>query len=125
MIHSERLDAMRADIAGCSLVSFGDLQTALALRTSSAAPCPREKLDEIFAQAVASFAAADKLAQDMAQGGEPAEDTLVMTPRDLRVFVRSQSNGADVVCAVGDSHEAVPAMIASARELLRVAARGG
>ncbi|MCZ0811702.1 MAG: hypothetical protein ACQEVT_00415 [Pseudomonadota bacterium] len=122
---SARLDAMRSDIPGCSLVSFGDLQTALALRTSSAAHCPREQLDEIFAQAVASFAAADRLAQDMAGAEARAEDTLVMTPCDLRVFVRSQSNGEDVICALGDSPEAVPAMIASARELLRVAARGG
>jgi len=116
---SEHLDAMRGGIAGCSLVSFGDLQTALALRTSSAAPCPRERLDEIFAQAVAGFEAADRLTGEAGAVG----DLFVLTPGDVRVFVRSVRNAADVVCAVSDSPDEIDAMIARARAVLEDAER--
>lgn len=116
---SDRLDEMRAGIAGCSLVSFGDLQTSLALRTSSAAPCPRERLDEIFAQAVAGFAAADRLAAE----AEPVGDLFVLTPWDVRVFVRSRRNGADVICALGDRTDEIGAMTARARIILDEAGR--
>lgn len=116
---SHRLDAMRGGIAGCSLVSFGDLQTALALRTSSAAPCPRERLDEIFAQAVTGFEAADRLTGDAARVG----DLFVLTSCDVRVFVRSARNAADVVCAVGDMPDQIETMIAQARAVLDDAER--
>src|SRR6056297_882434 len=116
---SEHLDAMRGGIAGCSLVSFGDLQAALALRTSSAAPCPRERLDEIFAQAVAGFAAADRLAAE----AEPVGDLFVLTPSDVRVFVRSLRNPADVVCAVGETTDVIGTMTARAKLILDDAER--
>jgi hypothetical protein len=116
---SDRLDEMRAGIAGCSLVSFGDLQTSLALRTSSAAPCPRERLDEIFAQAAAGFAAADRLVAD----AEPVGDLFVLTPSDVRVFVRSLRNAADVVCAVGETTDEIGTMTARAKLILDDAER--
>lgn len=95
----ESLEEMRCGISGCSLVSFGDLSTGLALRTSASGSLKQDYLDEILQQAAVSFEASDAIA---ALAGRPAaeNEVLIATPREMRVFVRAEGGLSDVVFCV-------------------------
>lgn len=107
MTVSECLDEMRSGVAGCSLVSFGDLKTGMVLRTSATGRHKQEYLEEIIQQAVLNFEMSDALFVDNGQAEEKGHSVIVATPDDVRIFVRSKKNRSDVVCCVCDRTEAV------------------
>lgn len=101
MTLAERLDDMRRGVPGCSLVSFGDLSTGLMLRTSATSAPKQDYLESLLHQAGKGFAASDAVFSQ--QNARSDQDELVIaTPKELRVFVRSERNASDVVCCVCD-----------------------
>lgn len=108
---SERIDKLRQDVPSCTLVSFGDISTGLALRTSSSDLYKQEYLDELLRQASANFEISD-----LTSGG----NTLVTLalPDGIRIFVRSHVDNPDVVCCICEDVSDVPLVAQSARKIL-------
>lgn len=95
MTLADHLDEMRSTLPGCALVSFGDLRTGVALRTSAAHPCKQNELEALLAQAARGFALAD----DVAFPEDPlATSVIVATPEMLNIFVRSADCPSDLLC---------------------------
>lgn len=108
---SDRLDELRQSVPGCSLVSFGELSSGLALRTSASKPYKHEYLEEILQQADLNFALSDFTTQGN-------DLIIVATPEEVRVFVRSLGEDSDVICCVCNSASEVPLIVESAQQLL-------
>lgn len=108
MTLSERLDRMRSEIAGCSLVSFGDLRTGMALRSSATRPFKQDFLEELLRQAAFHFEASARLCAGTEGVGAARHRLMVATPDDVRVFVRSPANSSDVVCCLCEGPETLP-----------------
>lgn len=108
---SDRLDELRQSIPGCTLVSFGELSSGLALRTSASKPYKHEYLEEILQQAGLNFALADFTASDN-------DLVVVATPEEVRVFVRTAGEDSDVICCVCNNASEVPLIVKSAQQLL-------
>lgn len=102
---AERLEEMRCGIPGCSLVSFGDLSTGLALRTSAQRQHKQDYLEGILQQAAQNFAVSDLLCAEDGRGEKSGHRVIIATPHEVRIFVRSQESISDVVCCVCDSVE--------------------
>lgn len=111
MTLSDRLDELRQEVPGCSLVSFGDISTGLALRTSASRQHKQDYLEEVLQQAARNFALSDL----MTEGNELV---IVATPEEVRIFVRSTAGNSDVVCCVCDSATEVPTVVRSAQQIL-------
>ncbi|WP_204114957.1 hypothetical protein [Shimia biformata] len=94
MTFADHINALRADMPGCRLVAFGDASTRLVLRASHGPDIRREHLDRLCDEASACFSMAD--VADGSPSG--AKEALVLTHRDLRVYVRSPDNDADFLC---------------------------
>jgi hypothetical protein len=121
MTLSDRLDEMRRALPDCALVSFGDLRTGLALRTSAAQQYKQDYLDGLLQQAAQSFAATDAASlSDMATGAS----VMVATPNELRIFVRSGHCASDVLCCVCDSADVQPQAEHAARAIFQSIATG-
>ncbi len=97
---SEYLDAMRDEIPGCSLVSFGDLKTGLVLRTSAKHQHKQDYLEDILKQAVLNFSISDAFSEQADPRIVPGNCVIVGSPQEVRIFIRSQGNMSDVVCCV-------------------------
>lgn len=95
---SDHIHALRAEIPGCRLVAFGDVQTRLMLKASHGAEVRREKLDQLSEEAAFCFEMSD--ITDCA--GQGRNHVLVLTLEDMRVFVRSAANTSDFLCLVCD-----------------------
>lgn len=108
---SDRLDGLRQEVPGCALVSFGDISTGLALRTSATMPHKQDYLEEMLQQAARNFAFSDFVT-------EGNDRVVVATADDVRVFVRSVVGTPDVLCCVCDSATAADQVARSARKLL-------
>ena len=93
---SDRLDELRRDVPGCALVSFGDISTGLALRTSASRQHKQDYLEEVMQQAARNFALSDTMSKDN-------DMVVVATPDEVRIFVRSSAGNSDVLCCVCDS----------------------
>ncbi len=111
MTLSDRLDDLRQAVPSCRLVSFGDLATGLALRTSASRAYKQDYLEEVLRQAAAKFSLADGLhsGNDM---------VVVATPDELRVFVRSTSGNSDILCCVCEDATDIPQAATTARGIL-------
>lgn len=108
MTLSDRLDRMRQDIAGCTLASFGDLRTGLALRSSASRPFKQDFLEVLLREAACHFDASDTICEGAAGVGGARHHLIVATPQDVRIFVRSPVNASDVVCCLCAGAEAIP-----------------
>lgn len=118
MTISDRLDEMRQEVPGCALVSFGDLSTGLALRTSAARQLKQDYLEEVLDQAARTFALSD-----MMQEGQ--DRVVVATADEVRVFVRLAEAQADVICCVCDAPPDFGKVTSSAHQILSDMAGGG
>ncbi|MGK7653838.1 MULTISPECIES: hypothetical protein [unclassified Roseovarius] len=111
MYLSERLDELRQVVPSCTLASFGDISTGLALRTSASDLYKQEYLDEVMRQASANFELSDLMSND--------NDLVVLaTPDEIRIFVRYQAGSPDIVCCVCGDVSDVPLATRSAQKIL-------
>lgn len=108
---SDRLDELRQSVPGCTLVSFGELSSGLALRTSASKPYKHEYLEEILHQADFNFALSDFVCAGN-------DLVVVATPDEVRIFVRSIAQDSDVICCVCDTAADVPLIVRAAQRLL-------
>ncbi|MEX0301350.1 MAG: hypothetical protein AB3N24_02895 [Leisingera sp.] len=122
MTLARQLDALRASEQACRLAAFGDLGACIVLRNSCAAEHPQEYFDELCQQARRGFTLLD--AGSAGAPGAPADDVLVLTPGEARVFVRAADGSGDAVLCVCSSAEAAGRLVAPARNLLAAMAEG-
>lgn len=120
---ADRLDEMRSTLPGCTLVSFGDLRTGLALRTSALRQYKQDYLEGLMQQAAQSFAATDVITP-------PAENAagtsvILATPDEYRIFLRSDHCASDVLCCVCDEVGAQPYAEQAAKSIFRFVSEGG
>ncbi|MFK7940965.1 MAG: hypothetical protein AB8B82_16415 [Roseovarius sp.] len=115
MTLSDRLDDLRHQVPGCSLVSFGDMSTGLALRTSAARSYKQDYLEDVLRQAVENFQLSDLMTDLMSEGNDLV---VVATPDEVRVFVRSRAGNADIVCCICDSASEIPQITQAAQQIL-------
>lgn len=108
---SDRLNELRQEVPGCTLVSFGDISTGLALRTSASQQQKQDFLEEILQQAARNFALSDFLS-------EGNDRVVVATPKGVRIFVRSASGISDVVCCVCDEATEIDQVTLLAQQIL-------
>ncbi len=108
---TDRLDEFRCGVPGCTLVSFGDITTRVALRTSALRQHKQDYLEEILEQAARTFALSDI----STQGSDLA---MVATPDEVRIFVRCTDGNPDVVCCVCDSAAQADHVAGLARNVL-------
>lgn len=121
------LDALRNLFPGCSLVAFGDARTRLMLRSSHEQARHREHLDELCAQAANCFDLLDAASYDdhgpNRKNARPCE-AIVLTPNDMRAFVRAEEGGSDFICCVCDTPHAKIDIVKAAQEALSKIAVG-
>jgi len=96
---TEVLDGLRADVEGCDLVAFADLNTTMILCVSASTRHAQEELDAMTATAAAV------LDGSVAQGAqsfldeEKAQTAITMTPVDVRIYLRgSQTQNEALIC---------------------------
>lgn len=95
----------------CTLASFGDISTGLALRTSASDLYKQEYLDEVLRRASANFELSDLMSDD--------NDLVILAmPDEIRIFVRSLADNPDVVCCICDEASDVSLATRSARNIL-------
>lgn len=111
MDFSARLDALREELPGCTLVTFGDVSTGLALRTSASRRYRQEYLEEVLQQARQNFGLSDMVT-------DKNDLVVIATPDELRIFVRMGADNPDVVCCVCEFTSEVGQVVRSAQRLL-------
>ena len=100
---TDRLHDMRTGIDSCSLIAFGDLRTRLVLVSSATRQQPQERLDLLCREAAACFDAIDLdivRAYRPELADAPLRNIFVLTPRETRVHVRSETDVSDVLSGV-------------------------
>lgn len=122
MTVSEALDAMRLEVAGCSLVAYTDLSSELVLCASTAGRPAQEELDAL------SHAARIALDGTLAEGarplwddeapGAPAETAMLLTGAEARVFLRSSGEAAEALACVCSADADLGAVVDCARTAL-------
>ncbi|WP_135502101.1 hypothetical protein [Roseovarius aestuariivivens] len=116
MTLSDRLDELRQAVPGCTLASFGDISTGLALRTSASRLYKQDYLEEVLREASQNFALSDLITEDN-------DLVVVATPDEVRIFVRSKAGNSDILCCVCESASDIPLVAQSAQEILTEMAR--
>lgn len=114
---SEKLDALRAEVSGCSLVAFSDLESKLVLATSAAFKPAQEDLDNLsdLAQAM--------LNGSVAKGGEATLDgeagvAMLISGGDTKVFLRAPGEAVEGLVCVCAPDADLRAMVDQARSTL-------
>ena len=97
---ADHLDEMRSTLPGCTLVSFGDLRTGLALRTSASRQYKQDYLEGLLQQAAQSFAVTDAIQPSTENAA--GTSVILATPDEYRIFLRSDHCASDVLCCVCD-----------------------
>ena len=106
---SDRLDHLCTQLAGCRTAAFGDLGTRLVYRVAGQDRCGQEVLD------AATEAAAEAFALGAGLPGEAGTDSvIVLTPRDVRIAVRSAAGAEEqdfilCLCDTAADHAAIAA----------------
>lgn len=95
MTLADQLEMLRSTLSNCQLVALGDAEARLILKAAHATSVPRETLDHLCEEATTCFATADMLG---AQGAS-ANEALVLTERESRVYLRA-NNRTDFLCVV-------------------------
>lgn len=117
----DKLDALRAAAPGCSLAAFGDLHARLVLRSSASRHWPQERLDELCAQAARCFSAADDpaLTHHFVPEKGRLDEAILLDPTDIRLFLRSPQDEADLICVVVNSVEDFERVAGPARQTVQ------
>jgi len=114
-----QLDQLRRKTAGCQLTAFGDLSSKLILRSSSAAPCPREVLDSLCTKAVTCFSVTDgDVEADLGGNGHYGQAAVMFTPAQSFIFARPDRAADDVTCAVIESAQDVEQALDAVRGMV-------
>lgn len=119
MTLSDSLDQMRCAIPGCTLVTFGDMRSGLALRSSASHVVPQDFLEDLVRQAAAHFEALDLVALGPDAEDDADRSVIIATPGDIRVFVRSGRDPSDVMCCLCDEPGASVEVHARAQQVFR------
>lgn len=100
-----KLDALRADLPGCSLIAFTDLGSSLVLSTSAASKPPQEELDRLseLAQVMLDGAMAEGASPLLAggEGDRRAGLAMLVSAGDAKVFLRAPGEVAEALVCVG------------------------
>ena len=120
MTIQNHLDQLRQNAPGCTLTAFGDLSSRLILRSSSAAPCPREVLDGLSQKAAICFSVMeDGHAPELIDADCYGHSAIMFTPGQSFVFGRSDASADDVTCAVIESAQDVEQALRATRETVQ------
>lgn len=87
-----RLDELRKEYPHCEVAAFADVDTGTVLCVSGKSTYKQEEMDWLCATAVECLEGPER---DRAAHG--VDQAIVATTRDVRVFLRSQSDPADVL----------------------------
>ncbi len=119
---TDALDAMRSEIAGCSLVAFADLKSQLVLSTSAMGQPGQEDLDAL------STAAQLVLDGAVAEGAIPVwsdtrpeavvETAMLLTESEARVFLRAPGGAPEALICVCAPDSDIAGIVESGRETL-------
>ena len=121
MTLSDHLAQLRGREPDCRLAAFGDIGACIVLRKSSAAEHPQEYLDELCQQARRGFGMLDA-----GSGAEAlADDVLVLTPGEARIYIRAADGSGDAVLCVCSSAAAAQRLAGPARDVLASLAEEG
>ncbi len=111
---AEVLDNLRAELSGCLLVAYADLQSRLVLCASSAGSPAQEELDALSKSA---HLALDGNIADGAQAlwaneteNAPASSAMLMTGREVRVFLRCPGNASEALILVSEARADLAAL---------------
>jgi len=99
---TEVLDELRADVEGCDLAAFADLNTSMILCVSSATRHAQEELDALTETAAAVLDGSVAEGAEAFLDGSKAQAAITMTPVDVRVYLRAspaQSEALICLCA--------------------------
>ena len=101
---TEKLDAMRSELPGCSLIAFTDLGSKLALCSSSAGKPAQEELDRLseLAHVMLDGAVAEGAAPvlDGGQGDTRAGTAMLLSGNEAKVFMRAPGEAAEALVCV-------------------------
>lgn len=101
---AERLDAMRAEVNGCSLVAFADLGSKLVLCVSAAIKPAQEEMDRLssLAELVLNGALASGAAPVLTdgEGDGRAGMAMLMSGSEAKVFLRAQGAANEALVCV-------------------------
>ncbi len=119
---ADKLDLVRQAAGGCRLAAFGDLHTEVILLASSTSQKPREYLDVLSAEAAQVFSAHDQIVRSNTPLVDPAGEATVLTPDEVRLYLRSPCGAPEFLCLVCDDTETGKALVPKARALLETVA---
>ena len=96
---TEVLNELRANVEGCDLAAFADLNTAMILCVSSSTRHAQEELDALTKTAAAVLDGPVAEGAQAFLGGAQAQTAITMTPVDARVYVRaSEAKSEALIC---------------------------
>lgn len=98
-----QLDALRAEFPECRVLAFADLSTRTALCASQRDAMPQEQIDALCQ--VGAELLNDDMAAQVATlfGGNDDQNVrraIVITPDDMRLFLRSDQEHVDALCCI-------------------------
>lgn len=97
----EHLETLSGNAPGCSLAAYGDISARLILRSRAEAPCRREVLDRLCAEAADVFQRNDRVVLPETPGTEETGLCILsFDASEMRVFARERRGSEEVVCAV-------------------------
>ncbi|WP_341367135.1 hypothetical protein [Yoonia sp. BS5-3] len=117
---ADALDALQDKFSGCDTIAFADLSTQMILVTNTGTAHPREKLDNLCAEAALTLGTSRKLAI----GTAPGETAIVSGPEQLRIFLRAKKEPSDVLCCIFHPSLDVAAFLPEARACLEQISSG-
>lgn len=96
---TEALDGFRADVEGCDLAAFADLNTSMILCVSTSTRHAQEELDAMTETAAAVLDGPVAEGAQSLIGGVKAQTAITMTPVDVRVYLRaSPAQSEALIC---------------------------
>lgn len=96
-----RLDQLRLTFHECQAVAYADLGARMILVTSTAIDLPQERWDDLCHTGFALLTGApSEEASRVMRNEDTVSHALVLEGQELGLFLRSQSNGEDVLLCV-------------------------
>ncbi|MEM6888975.1 MAG: hypothetical protein AAF636_12635 [Pseudomonadota bacterium] len=107
------LERLYDSLKGCQMAAFGDLSSGLILRSHSAKPWPRERLDQLCESAVRCFEiCAQPHTSNPGDTAEGCQTAVLFTAERAFVFARREAEPSDVTCAVFNRTTAIGTAVA-------------
>lgn len=119
---TDALDAMRSEIAGCSMVAFADLKSQLVLSVSALGQPGQEDLDalsnaaQLMLDGVVAEGARTVWAEADAEA--PADAAMLLTEADVRVFLKAPGGAPEALICVCASDSDLDRVVQQGRETL-------